>query len=534
MLKLHSRQSRWGWTIAGLLTLGLTLAPVASFAVLVPGGGPKKSDCFIELNAVGASTVTNNKIVNCNDGDTCDSDGAEDGTCTFLVSLCPNQTNVPGCTPQPLTGVTVSGASLTTPDLSGSACGPTTAVPVKLKIKKNGTKKPGKLKIRIKATSSGKPKTDSDTVMLICKPPSGQMHVCPAPASCANPCGKNAAGGPDEIDLLTADSGTDLDNGWTGISHNFPTPPRSFLKMCLSTCDASTNPLCDACAPVGAGTINGPTFGPPLPLIAQSVPVCVINRYSGSPWAKFNVQNGEVSPGCPVSVNLLSDVHLTQPTAVCPRCKGAGAPAFGGAGTCDGGPSMGHACTIDSILSVVQAEGSPLYALSRDCPPDPGQLAGTLNIALQLTTGTTTLKGPKPCTPQNTGGVAGVGVQDDNCHGSVCNAGCTGAACVSHTPDGQCVDSKGGISQLCCATSTVTPCFPTSTASGGAITRTGHPDPPVPVWPDPTYPKTSSGGVLVTTFCEGATTASTINSTAGLPGPGALILPGTQTLIKLP
>jgi len=74
-------------------------------------------------------------------------------------------------------------------------------------------------------------------------------------------------------------------------------------------------------------------------------------------------------------------------------------------------------------------------------------------------------------------------------------------------------------------------CLP---ASGGAITRTGHADPPVPVWPDPTYPKMSSGGILVTTFCEGATTAQTINSTAGLPGPGALILPGTQNLIKFP
>ncbi len=63
--------------------------------------------------------------------------------------------------------------------------------------------------------------------------------------------------------------------------------------------------------------------------------------------------------------------------------------------------------------------------------------------------------------------------------------------------------------------------------------RTGHPDPPAPVWPDPTYPKTSTNGVLVTTFCEASTGTTTIDATAGLPGPGALILPGTQILKKI-
>jgi len=64
------------------------------------------------------------------------------------------------------------------------------------------------------------------------------------------------------------------------------------------------------------------------------------------------------------------------------------------------------------------------------------------------------------------------------------------------------------------------------TAGGGAIVRTGEPDPPAPVWPDPTYPKTSTGGILVTTFCEAATGVGTIDNVTGLPGPGALILPG--------
>jgi len=70
------------------------------------------------------------------------------------------------------------------------------------------------------------------------------------------------------------------------------------------------------------------------------------------------------------------------------------------------------------------------------------------------------------------------------------------------------------------------------TAGGGAIVRMGHADPPAPVWPDPSYPKASRAGILVTTFCEGATSTSVIDETAGLPGPGALILPVTQILLK--
>jgi hypothetical protein len=92
---------------------------------------------------------------------------------------------------------------------------------------------------------------------------------------------------------------------------------------------------------------------------------------------------------------------------------------------------------------------------------------------------------------------------------------------------GNCVDSKGGISQVCCAASTTTPCFPT--AAGGSIQRTGKADPPAPVWPDPTYPKNSSGGLFVATFCEPATGVGTVDVTTGLPGPGAMILPVAAT-----
>jgi len=537
MLKLHARQWLSRPTVATALALGLTLGPISpSFATIVPGGGPKKTDCYVEFDVTGAASSSNK--ITCADGDpTCDGDGIENGVCAFQIAVCPNQTDpaLTQCTPAaplsapPTVTSKPAGATLTMPtDLSSTSCADASDVNVALKTTKKGKKKPGKMTVKVSAAGSNG-KKDKDSLKLICNPPSGTSTGTCNTFDCPSP---NPNGGPDEACLLTGSSGTDLDNGWTGISHNFPVPQRSFLKLCLSGCDASSNPVCDATAPASN---NGPNFGPPLPLIAQSVPVCVINRYNGTPSGKFNVQTGEVPADNPLAVNLFSDVHLTIPTQVCPRC--AGGKNLGDKGTCDSGANQGKACTIESSIVVAQAEGNTNYALSRDCPPLPSQLAGTLDIKLRLTTDTATLSGSKPCTPANTGGVTGVAVQDDNCHGSPCNAGCTGIACVKMVTDpvtGQqvCQDSKGGISQFCCATSTVTPCFPTSATSGGTISRTGHPDPPAPVWPEPTYPKTSEKGVLVTTFCEGATNTSVINSTAGLPGPGALILPGSQTLLS--
>jgi hypothetical protein len=104
---------------------------------------------------------------------------------------------------------------------------------------------------------------------------------------------------------------------------------------------------------------------------------------------------------------------------------------------------------------------------------------------------------------------------------------CTGSACISMTPDGQCVDIKGGISQNCRANNTTQPCFPTGNPNG-QIVRTGSAAPPTPPFPDPTYPKTGNV-TLVATFCEGTSGATTVDLVTGLPGPGALVLPMTAT-----
>jgi hypothetical protein len=132
-----------------------------------------------------------------------------------------------------------------------------------------------------------------------------------------------------------------------------------------------------------------------------------------------------------------------------------------------------------------------------------------LDIKFNLTTGEATpLVGSKPCPGQT---------QDDSCSGGSCTAPCSGAACAGTDAQGNCIDAKGGISQLCCSTNTATPCFPTK--GGGSITRTGHPG--------------TDGNALLqaTTFCIAATDSTLINITTGLPGPGALLLPSKVSVL---
>src|SRR4030095_13307758 len=51
---------------------------------------------------------------------------------------------------------------------------------------------------------------------------------------------------PNQITLQTPSTGSDLDNGWTGTSHNFPVIQGSTLKYCLSNCDCTSDTLCDS------------------------------------------------------------------------------------------------------------------------------------------------------------------------------------------------------------------------------------------------------------------------------------------------
>jgi hypothetical protein len=217
-------------------------------------------------------------------------------------------------------------------------------------------------------------------------------------------------------------------------------------------------------------------------------------------------------------VPLFSDLYFETTSQVCPRCSGS---AVGQGGTCDYGGNQGGACTTTGVVTVANGTGNKLYTLSADCPPS-GPTAGTTPIELPLRTGTSILAGSPPCPGQTQDSAAGCGT---------CGTICTGAACVSMTPEGQCVDVKGGLSQNCCTNDTTQPCFPT--ANNGQIVRTGSPALLAPPFPDPDFPK-SGNMTLVATFCAGTSGSTLVDVVTGLPGPGAVVLPATAVVTPSP
>ena len=501
-------------------TIRFTGAALLALLVVVPSASAVTNDCLTQFDGVPDADKQGGSFA-CTDGDSsCDTDSTPN-QCTFNFSVCSNQPGT-GCTAAEIKKVSVkrvngkcsvSGLKFT-PNGSTATCGTSTGVVVK--TKKKG-KKAGKCTIQISAKSTTKPRqTDKNKLILTCNPagtlcPDGSQPPCQTVTKCP----KNTAGGPDQLVFTILGQGTDLDNGWTGTSHNFPVIKDATTTFCLQGCDQTSNPMCTANGPTGANSVNGQFFGPPLPLIAGGVPVCVINRFSGDATGMGNIQTGEMNGLIP----LFSDVFATDATRVCPQCL---------SGTCDSGSKRGVSCHVDGSVVVANSLATNKnFQLSKDCPPL-GNPLSTLVINLPITTGTIGTPGTggsKPCREKE---AQGVPVKDNNCSGGCGQGNCTGLACVSKIADPSnpaqmiCVDSKGGLSQACCNDNTTVPCFDTGTGGIG-IQRTGRAVAPTPAFPDPTYPKTAEGVVTVATFCEAATGSSNIDTVTGLPGPGAVI-----------
>jgi hypothetical protein len=496
--------TRLTFSLAGLVAL----VAASSAQAFVAGGGASRTDCIAAWQVTTADVVPNRGPtgVDCQDGDpACDADGKADGVCTLGVSLCTGAVDTGGCTAGDVTAVSFAHRTarlgVTAPVLptTGPTCGPAALIQVPLKKTPRGLKQ--SKTIVLVATATTADGRDHDVVRIRCVPNTGAGE-CPA----------NPTGGPRELSMAVAPSGTDLDNGVSGLSHNFPLPAGSLLRMCLAGCDPSTNPTCVEDDEATA-RVQHQTFGPPLPLFAAGVPTCIINRFGnpGLVGATADMATGEVTG----QLHLSSDIFLTAATEVCPQCS---ADAVGSTGTCTAGRRVGQACKTESIMEVTNAPaGSRHLTVSSDCLPS-GPPVGTLELTLPLTTSTTTMTGPHACGA----------TKDDGCNGGTCDAVCTGSACVATTPDGQCVDANGGIAQLCCSSNTKISCFPTH--DGGSIVRTGSAGVPTPTWPEPSYPK-SGNATLVSTFCEGATGSNVVDVVTGLPGPGALVLPVEQTWV---
>jgi hypothetical protein len=533
-----------------IATLTRTLALVLGAAgLLLPRfagadivGGSKKIGCAAVFR--GIDPTKGKTTVECVDGDTCDGDNAADAACVFPVQVCLNVSGLTPCVPSDVATVqytiesnTAASGDLPLPPLPSTTqddCGEPSFVVVPVGFKNNGKLKPGKVTVKLTAkTSAGK--ADKNKMKLVCKPgpntPSTTSTTIPPPPNCPSN-GDPAAGNPNTVITTMLPTGSDLDSGWTGTSFNFPVIQDVQIAACLQNCDKTTDSLCDLNGPAGAGTFNSTTLGPPLPLVAGGVGVCVVNEFQNQGANGFTGSVDLATGVTNVNISLFSDVYLTDRTNVCPRCN---------QGRCTGGPNNGRSCTVHGTTRVEETLASnKVFTLSRDCPPASNLFLARLNIPLATTTGTVTTPGTggsKPCREQEQKGVS---AEDDNCGGSGCGAACQGdKACKDpngvNPVDGSniCIDAKGGLSQLCCIGNPQVPCHPT--APGGAgIVRTGKPvanASPAP-WPDPQYPKTASGSVLVSTFCIPPTGTGTVDITTGLPGPGALIF-NTDAVISV-
>jgi hypothetical protein len=351
-------------------------------------------------------------------------------------------------------------------------------------------------------------------------------------------------------------TGTDLDTGWTGTSHDFTVQTNARLLGELSACDPTVDPECTFFANVGSYCSGDPTrdctestecpvgqscvisvYGSPLPLSSGGVPVCIVNRFARDVTGTFNLSDGTGD----LSVLLNSLVHLsTNVSQPCPICDcGEADPQncdVGDPGTCSDNPLA--SCTVDG-------EGA-FGPTSNDCPPNPAtNISGSgLDILFDpLTTGTTTFPTNQACDG------AGFTNQQCWCDGqtqpSACDSGCDGgtndgAACsgAGDCPGGTCEPLcrqivgqpvgegfcvVGPIDQKCAQAAEVGCTTDTDCGIlGPCVTdvRRCFIDPMVRIG----TPGTTSN-IGASTFCIPATSSPAVNNTAGLPGPGAVLLP---------
>ena len=205
---------------------------------------------------------------------------------------------------------------------------------------------------------------------------------------------------PTHITVGFGQPGTDLDIGTTGINYDFSFPEGVGLGLALS-CDGSEG-TCGTCRATSVDTnrrrcfddmsrpcttnADCPTgacttfFAPPVPVSAGGVPACHLIELLDASDATFEPASGPLT----LRWTFFVGIDLGIP---CPRCSGA---TLGDTGTCDDGPRVGAACTVDAH--------DPLFgSTSFDCPPVPIANVGGFALRTPLTTGVSTLASRSKC-----------------------------------------------------------------------------------------------------------------------------------------
>ena len=283
-------------------------------------------------------------------------------------------------------------------------------------------------------------------------------------------------------------------------------------------------------------------FGPPLPIPNAGVPnasTCVINTIGNTATTTVSGTADCVAGSSSVSLPLTSEVYLTA-DLLPKRCSAATTGGLAGFGCssnanctggvcgndpgiqpcpicnsttnkCNGGPNEGASCTPgDSAIG-----GHPEYPTSHDCPPPHvGAEIGGLPIPFNLTTGMAT----KPAF--STG--AGNGKSQIFC--AFCKNPLGGFQNPATPPTGCTADSQ-------CTTAPFTSCEQNLNGAFGhadtdSITEIGENAPNLATAVNHSGPST-----LVSVFCIPPAFDSTTDTNGGLPGPGAVSLPGTAQLL---
>jgi hypothetical protein len=362
----------------------------------------------------------------------------------------------------------------------------------------------------------------------------------------------------------------------------FPAPAKNCFCYNLSDRDSSSLGVCDPEMPSscsGAETCQC-FYGPPLPITSGGVPVCVVNRYTGSLTGTANIANsgphaGEGSATVTLEAAVHNGVAVQQP---CPTCENDPTPRDGvKGGTCNGGVHDGQPCDV-------QGDNALYGEVSIDCLPVRGANIGNLKVTFNpATTGTTTLgTGPKctapgftnmdcfcdtcgdaaalPCN-SNADCASGIVCGGKRCigganFGHACSVGseCASGSCgragqatapnqcddVTCSPDADDPNPNDGVCEAgpfdrFCSIETFRGCANDTDCQPPPAGNCGSCKPNQICTGDfrncflnPIVRQGSPGtqnAVLAATFCIPPTTSSSVNSVGGLPGPGGISLP---------
>jgi hypothetical protein len=221
--------------------------------------------------------------------------------------------------------------------------------------------------------------------------------LVPAPALAASGC-------PGAV-VYQADTTSQVDAGWTGITHDMPIIGWS-LRFGVDSCTGSTVGSCGDCALTGlianAGGSNQrcsndlsikcsddtPCAGggghcafyatPPNPAGAPGIAVCVVNEVTAAVSGTVNIESGALTVDVPMRASLYRSVI---PFKGCPICQVTHPNDNLPGGTCDTGARAGQPCDANATSPVPD-----FGTTSFDCPPAADKLIGSLALASQALT----------------------------------------------------------------------------------------------------------------------------------------------------